>query len=127
MQTIRGMLKKGDIVLIVLSLFLFAASFFLFRLLPQKGRIAVVSLDNRPVYLLSLSEDCDLTVSGPVGITSIRIRDGALWITGAPCPHKDCQRMGKISRAGEIIVCIPNKIFIAVEGNQDTVLDGITM
>jgi hypothetical protein len=36
-------------------------------------------------------------------------------------------RMGKIHRAGEIIVCIPNRILIRIEGEDNRDLDGITM
>jgi len=127
MQSARTILKKGDIVLIGILLFLFIMSFFLLQHFRQAGSLVTVSVNNQPLYSLSLSEEKDITISGPLGNTHLRISENEVWITEAPCPHKICKKMGKIGRAGEIIVCIPNKIFIQVEGNQDSSLDGITM
>ena len=127
MENIRHLLKKGDIVLIGLLLLFTVASFFIFRFSAKKGRQVTILVDNKEQYRFSLSDDHDASIEGAIGATYIRIREGFLWITEAPCPHKDCMRMGKISHAGEIIVCIPNKILIKVEGEVEDTLDGITM
>jgi hypothetical protein len=123
----RHLLKKGDIVLIGLLFCFTLMSFFFFRYLPQKGSRAIISVDNRERYHLSLTDERDISIEGSMGMTHIRILDGSIWIVRAPCPHKDCMRMGRINRAGEIIVCIPNKIFIEVQGTGERFLDGITM
>jgi len=127
MQSVRHMLSKGDVVLIGIFLILFILSFFLLRYFPQTGSLVTISVNNKPLYSFSISEDRDITISGPIGDTNLRISENRVWITEAPCPHKICKKMGKIGRAGEIIVCIPNKIFIEVEGTQDSPVDGITM
>jgi len=86
-----------------------------------------VSVNGREVDRFPLSENRNLSVQGPLGKTLIRVKDGKVWVAKAPCPQKICMKMGKISRSGEIIVCIPNRVFIKIEGNTEQNLDGITM
>ena len=127
MKNIRYLLKKGDIVLIGLLLLLTVASFFIFRVSLKKGSQVTILVNNKEQYRFSLSDDRDALIEGAIGVTHIRIRESSLWVTEAPCPHKDCMRMGRISQTGEIIVCIPNKVMIVVEGEGGKSLDGITM
>ncbi|HBE87040.1 MAG TPA: hypothetical protein DDW53_19330, partial [Lachnoclostridium sp.] len=39
-------------------------------------------------------------------------------ITEASCPDKVCVRTGKIHRSGELIVCLPNRVVITIEGEE---------
>jgi len=124
---LKNVLKTGDIILIVVLCVSIGLSFFLFRLLSVEGEVVSVSVNGKEVYRFPLSENRNFSVQGPLGVTLIRVKDGKVWVAKAPCPQKICMKMGKISRAGEVIVCIPNKIFIKIEGKAKQVLDGITM
>ncbi|PKL26973.1 MAG: hypothetical protein CVV46_13925 [Spirochaetae bacterium HGW-Spirochaetae-2] len=42
------------------------------------------------------------------------------------CPLKICVSMGRIHRAGQWIICLPNQIFVWIEGTpSDTSIDDI--
>ena len=45
------------------------------------------------------------------------IENGMAYVTDADCPDQVCIRMGKISKTGENIVCLPHKLVIQVEGD----------
>ncbi len=120
-------MKFGDyfiigIILIVIILFL-----KVFKFVQDSGHLCTISVDNKKIYQLSLSENKEISVLGPIGETKVKVENGSIRITEAPCEQKICQKMGKISHSGEIIVCIPNKIIIHVKSGYEQNLDGITM
>ena len=39
-------------------------------------------------------------------------------VTDADCPDQVCIRMGKISKTGENIVCLPHKLVVQLEGDS---------
>jgi hypothetical protein len=47
-------------------------------------------------------------------------------IVSASCKHKTCMKLGAISRPGQSLVCIPNRLRVVIEGGNDFGVDGIT-
>jgi hypothetical protein len=41
----------------------------------------------------------------------------------ADCPDKLCEKQGKISKNGQSIICLPNKIVIKINSDTDTDVD----
>ena len=54
------------------------------------------------------------------GYNLIEIGDGEVWVVEASCPDELDVKQGKISRSGEIIVCLPNKLVIEIKGTDET-------
>jgi hypothetical protein len=126
MNKFLKILKIGDVLLIIcICLAIIMSMFVLKRPIGQGASVSILQ-DGKPVYNLSLSESRSINVNGPLGITRIRIEKGQVWITDAPCPQKICQRIGKISRAGSVIICVPNKILVEVNGDSKQELDSVT-
>ena len=87
------------------------------RLLPAGlagSTLTVRTLDG--VVQVSLLEDDVHTVNGPLGPARLVISGGEAHLESAPCPLKICEGMGPVDRAGEIIVCLPNRISVSVDG-----------
>ncbi len=95
-------------------------------LLPRRGPgdWALIEADGKPLGRFPLKGEEDISAQGPLGITHIRIAGGRVWVVDSPCPHKLCVKMGKKVRAGEVIVCVPNRVIVRVEGRRD--FDSIT-
>jgi len=126
MKKFLKILKIGDVLLIIcICLAIIISMFVLKRPIGQGDSVSILQ-DGKPVYNLSLSESRSIDVNGPLGITRIRIEKGQVWIADAPCPQKICQRIGKISRAGSVIICVPNKILVEVNGDSKQELDSVT-
>ena len=53
----------------------------------------------------------------------VEIKDGEVSVTGASCRNQVCVRHSAISRSGESIVCLPNRLIVTIEGGggYDTV------
>lgn len=118
--------KIGDFFLILLLGLGTAASFF-FNPSSRVGTEVLVILQNQKIGLFSTSKDTVFTLVGPVGKTEIQIQDARVWISKAPCRHHICQHQGKISKSGQILVCVPNRIYVQIEGQPDSEIDSVTM
>lgn len=44
-------------------------------------------------------------------------------VAESSCPGRDCVHTGWIGRAGEQIICLPNKLIISLTGGRDTSTD----
>ncbi len=49
------------------------------------------------------------------------IENGTAYLSDANCPDKLCVHQGKISRTGEVITCLPNKLTVTVFGAEESV------
>jgi len=54
---------------------------------------------------------------GDIGITDIIIAGGDVAITESPCATKKCIRAGHKHRIGDMLVCLPNRILVAIRGD----------
>ena len=120
-------LKPGDWILIGALSLLLILSFFVPWMMREEGRYAVVMTGGRRVLRVALDEDRDIHVQGPLGETRIEVRGGQVWVSEAPCPHHICMKMGKIRYSQEVIVCVPNRVVIRIEGASSEDIDGMTM
>lgn len=82
-----------------------------------------ISMDGNKVREVDLSKNGSFTISGAEIV--FVVRDGAIAVESSDCPDKTCVRMGFISRTGQKIVCLPNKVVVSVESGGDTKLDAV--
>ena len=69
-------------------------------------------------FVYPLSKDAVYRVEGAAGVSEIEVRNGKASFKDSPCPSKTCVLTGEISEAGEWAACLPNEIFIIIEGNS---------
>lgn len=80
------------------------------------GQAAVVRVDNEVVATLALHEERELVVQGPLGETVIQVQAGKVRVVRDPGPRQLCVLQGWISRAGEALVCLPNRVMVQIPG-----------
>ena len=56
----------------------------------------------------------------------IIVDESGAYVRDVICPDKICQKTGLISRVGQSIVCLPNKVVVYVEGKAESEIDGIS-
>ena len=56
----------------------------------------------------------------------MEIKDGQADITKASCPDKICVDQRPVSRQGESLVCLPNKVVVEIENGGEPEIDGST-
>ena len=67
------------------------------------------------VALDTLAEDKSITGDGEYRLTVTLTKDGAA-VTESDCPGQDCLHTGRITRAGQSIVCLPEQVIVTLEG-----------
>ena len=74
-------------------------------------------------WVYPLKENRILEVEGRIGELKIELLDSQVFVTEAPCRDKLCIAKGKIDEPGEWIACLPNAVFIRIEGRRDSEID----
>lgn len=83
------------------------------------GLEARVSANGKEVARVPLWESArSLTVEGFQGKSTLEVREGRVRMVDSACPDKLCVRTGWISRPGESIVCLPNRVVIEIVGGE---------
>ena len=115
---------KRDLLLVGVLLLAALLLFALTRGTREEGAAAVVTVDGVEVGRYPLSKSGTFPLNG--GTNILVVENGEAWVTEANCPDKICMAMGKISRNGEFIACLPNRLLIVVEGGEKSSVDGKT-
>ena len=86
----------------------------------RKGSTVVISVDGRDYKSFPLDEDTRFVIDGYHGGSNVLvIENGEAYLESASCPDKLCVNMGKISKVGQSIICLPNKVVIEIRGDSD--------
>lgn len=112
--------RKGDLIAIacVLALAGTLALVLLPRLSSGSDLMVEVYQNGRLIRQIPLHEDASFTVSGAYENT-VQIKDGTVHVSEASCPGNDCVHSGRISRSGQSIICLPNKLEIRISGEPE--------
>lgn len=113
-------MRKGDIALItvaVISLVLWLIP------KPQGGRV-IISVNGEVYREVSLDENLVIPIETEYGKNTVVIEKGEVFVTDADCPDGLCEK-GGISKNGESIVCLPNRLSVTVEGKNKEEVDVI--
>ena len=111
-------LKPFDIVFILIFLIVIFLSFFnLFRKKNEKTAELFVQTPKEK-FVYSLAKDGIYKFKGLLGESSIQVESGKAKFLDSPCENKNCIQSGEISANGQWAACLPNGIFINIEGNN---------
>ncbi|MFQ6112677.1 MAG: NusG domain II-containing protein [bacterium] len=124
-KEIYRLLTLGDKILISTLILCGLFSFLSLQLEPGAGEFALISVQGVQEFRKSLKADEVFIIKGPVGETKIEIAQGSIRVVDSDCPQRLCVRQGKIRRTGEIIVCMPNRISIWIEGKHKNKFDAV--
>lgn len=121
-------MTKADLVLIGILLLIGITCFIAVRLLVQKGGAAVRILSDGELYgTYRLTNDREIPIQKEGQVVNIlKISDRKARMIQADCPDQLCVHQKAICRQGETIVCLPNKIVVEIEGEQDAGMDSIS-
>lgn len=89
-------------------------------LLPKgAGTEAVVAVGGDTVGRYPLNSEVRVPVSGAHGFhLTLVVQGGRAYVEESTCPDLICQHHAPVSKAGEVIVCLPGQVTITVEGGE---------
>lgn len=115
-------LKKGDFVIILAVLALAAAIFAPFALAPSRGLTCEIEQDGAVIRRVRLGAGYHDTITIEGAVTNVIEIDGdSVCFSESDCPDQVCVRTGKLTRAGQIAVCLPNRVIVRLVGAQSDI------
>ena len=122
-------MKKWDkIIMLILVIISFIPYIFLktFLIGDVEEKYAYMTIDgefykkipltaqvNRKEFMIELDE----------GYNKVVIENESIAIEEADCRDGVCKEFGFISKPGETIVCLPHKLYIVIQGNEQAEID----
>ena len=106
----RPFFRPVDLIPLLLAL---AVSLALAFLPGGEGRAVEVAA-------LPLDRDTEYACRG----LTVVIKDGTAYVKDADCPDKLCEKAGPLTKAGDVAVCLPNRVTLTVTGTPAA--DGVT-
>jgi hypothetical protein len=119
-------LTVADKVLSLTLLGVTIAVFWGISSLTTPGSSAIVMIGDQLAYKLPLDANKVVTAQGRIGDVTIEVRGGKVGVTRADCPNHVCVRTGWRSRGGEVIVCVPNHVWVKILSNDKPKIKGVT-
>lgn len=107
-------LKKGDILIFC---FIIIVAVTIWFPKSKNGSKAILEVDGKRVETFDLSVDMVYEFASKY-TNIITIKNGNAYISESNCPDCTCVRTGKISKSGEVICCLPNKLILRIERND---------
>lgn len=115
-------LKKGDFVLVAAVLLLAALVFAPFALAPSQGLTCEITQDGETVRRVRLGAGYRDTIVIEGAVRNVIEIDGdSVYFSSSDCPDQVCVRTGRLTRAGQVAVCLPNRVVVRLVGGGETV------
>ncbi|MCR4902908.1 MAG: NusG domain II-containing protein [Butyrivibrio sp.] len=113
----KRFLGKNDLILLLSMIALGVLLLLLVRLKSTDGTMVVVTIDGSEYGRYDLSEDQSFVIEVDAGYNTLVIENGECFLEDADCPDKLCVKQGRISKAGQSIICLPHRVVVSVVGD----------
>ncbi|WHH61059.1 NusG domain II-containing protein [Petroclostridium sp. X23] len=119
----------GDKVIVVLMLAVSFAGMLIVNIFfyGQAGTSVVIEVNGQPYAKYNFNEITSskyIEIQTQYGYNKVEIDKNRVRVVEADCPDKLDVLAGWISKSNQMIVCLPNRLVIKIEG-KDTGLDGV--
>ncbi|GAB1484571.1 NusG domain II-containing protein [Treponema sp.] len=109
-----------DYIAVLLSLFItLSVTFFVYGPgLGSQSELSVIIEANGQSWVYPLDSTETIAVQGPLGDTLVEIHEGSAHVLSSPCQNQTCVAAGEIHEANQWIACLPNAVFVRIEGKS---------
>lgn len=115
-------MKPFDYVSLLVAVAVVAAfSIYAYRGGEEGATVRIQSEEG--TFLYPMEGRRHVTVTGPLGDTEILITADGVEVLDSPCRDKICIAAGRATMSGEWIACLPNRVFVRVEGPAEGFID----
>ena len=117
-------IKKMDIVIIVLLLIISFTPHLIFFKTSQKGsknNYAIIQVDgkiHKKIDLSNVKNNEEVNLNLPNGKNTLLIKNNSIQMDSANCNDALCVKQGNISKVGQTIICLPHKLIIEIKGDE---------
>ena len=112
---------RNDIILIGSIILLIIGGLLAVLLTRKKDNLfAKIYVKNELVQEVNLmaEKDHEFEIDGAKGKLTVSIKDHAIGVIEADCPHQDCVHVGYVKETNRPIICAYNQVYIIIEGDS---------
>lgn len=120
-------MNKKDLILYILIGLLYICSLGFTLPFETEGELVQIYVDRELFAEYSVNENKIFEVEGYNDISlTIDIRNGAVDVIESDCNDNICENTKIISKTNESIICLPGRIVISIESDNDAEYDVIS-
>ena len=106
----KNIMKRKDIILIIVILIVAGMGFGAKSLFAQKGGEVIIKVDGKDYGTYPLNEDKTIDIDEH---NKVIIKEGVVYM-------EDAIKQGKIDSNGQKIVCLPNKTVVEIRSEKES-------
>lgn len=113
----RSLLLWGDGIMLAAGIAVVALLYATLWHIEPAGKVRIRAGDNI-FATLSLNQERVVEVPGPIGVSRIVIHNHQARFESSPCHNQYCVHQGWLAHAGQIAVCLPNRVSLELVGEK---------
>lgn len=113
------MIKKADIILAAALIIAGLAMSYILSFGRTAGSELIITCDGEKFASYFLDENREIVIDRNDHINKVTINNGVVSMSFSDCHGQDCVHQGEISKSGETIICLPNKVVLEIEGGDE--------
>ncbi len=121
---IKKGITKGDVILVACVTLLIAVLFLLSFKGSDKQLTAEIYVDGEKTHSIVLSEvqeSCTLRAN----YCELLIEKDGVTFLFSDCEDQLCVKKGKLTRQGDTMACVPEKVVVVLKGAEDKNIDSV--
>lgn len=122
--------SKGDKFIIFFVILLAVISYVLFSvfLFGDIAETLEVFADGKlyATYNLVSAKEEVVEIKTKYGTNLLKINQNGAEMIKASCPDKRDVKMGKITKAGQVLICVPNRVVVKLTSQKKAEVDRVT-
>lgn len=118
---LRNINARISVIFGTLVLLSFIVWFFLYQ---KDGDCVVITVDGEFYGSYDLNQDAEIPIEVGDSVTNVVcISNGYAYMKESKCPDHLCEKQGRIHKEGQSIVCLPNRVVVTIESDEDVTYD----
>lgn len=113
--------NKYDYFLLIFFLFIFLFLIIAFSQNNTMGETVSIYVDGKLYDEVPLDIDTTIIVDDGIHRNTIVVENEKAYVKEANCPDQICTRANPIFKDKEIIVCLPNKVYIEINSKNNEI------
>ncbi|MCH5298407.1 MAG: NusG domain II-containing protein [Ruminococcus sp.] len=119
-------MNKRDFIAIAVVVILSAAGFLFLNIGHAQGSEVVITLGGSEYGIYPLADDKVIEIKSDVGLNTVVIENGSVYMKDADCPDRYCVKQGKVKVSGDSVICLPHKLVVEVKSqNGENTIDAV--
>lgn len=109
-------MTRSDFIAIAFALTLLPILYIQFWQPDIQATHANITDAHKHTTVTTLAQTQTLSIMGELGNSTFEVKQGQIRFSDSPCKAKYCVHRGWLKYSGEVMACLPNKVFVQLTG-----------